>query len=59
MLQQTMDISLTKQQKNANLYLEEEGDDYLLLKQGEIIRACFLQTKVTFEEIGKEADKWI
>ena len=49
---------LTAAQREAGLYLVEEGD-FLLLKQGDKVLAVFSQTGATPESIQAEADKYI
>ena len=58
MLKELLSAILTKKQREAGLYLEEEGD-FLYLKQGEITRITFSQTGATVVEIREEAEKWV
>jgi len=59
MLQCVLDAVLTNEQREAGLYLEEEGDHFLLLKQGQVVRAVFSQTGARVIELQNEANKWI
>jgi len=52
-----LDDILTRRQRKAGLYLEEEEDHFLLLKRGGRILAVFSQTGTTVEAIRQEADK--
>ena len=59
MLREILDAVLSENQRKAGLYLEEENDHLLLLKQGVMTRAVFSQTGTTVLEIQKEAGKWV
>ena len=50
---------LTKEHKDAGLWLQEEDDHLLYLKFGERRLAAFSQTGTSPEEIRKEATRWI
>lgn len=52
-------VILSDQQKAAGLYLEEEQDHFILLKQANRVRAVFSQTGVTKDSIQVEADRWV
>lgn len=49
--------ALTTEQREAGLYLEEEGDHFLHLKRGTKYLATFYQTTTTVEAIRQEADR--
>ena len=58
MLKQVLIGVLTKEQREAGLWLDEIDDHILELKQGQITRAI-LSSSTTVWEIQKEAQKWV
>jgi len=58
MLKQVLIGVLTKEQREAGLWLDEVDDHILELKQGQITRAI-LSSSTTIQEIQKEAQKWV
>lgn len=52
-----LQAALTQRQREAGLYLEEEGDHILLLRRGNECLAAFSQLGATVELIREEADR--
>ena len=58
MLKEVLIGVLTKEQREAGLWLDELDDHTLELKQYQVNRAIF-STIATIQEIQKEAPKWV
>ena len=59
MLKQVLTGVLTKEQRGAGLWLNEQDDHILELEQGDMVRVVFPSATVTVWEIQKEAQKWV